>query len=206
MFGPFPCCYCFPFFLSRNHEWPAQPKILSQNKCAQNARVVRIGVDGGDGQSLCVELGQLIVVAFVPIEPTDRLTDTGGGPTAEILTQLFGFPLTCCRYIIRFVIRNTRIPILIWSYFSLFFLICPWKEVSPVLRVPTGGQLHCCPTNSRKIILEYSNISRSLTAGSLVNFCLWYPSKLKSAPLFIATASPHRCCLLLLSFAFSFCA
>jgi hypothetical protein len=172
-------------------------------------------VDGGDGQSLCVELGQLIVVAFVPIEPTDRLTDTGGGPTAEILTQLFGFPLTCCSYIIRFVVRDTRIPILIWSCFSLFFLICPWKEVSPVLRVPTGGQLHCCPTNSRKYysrmfpvhrIFRYSNISRSLTAGSLVNFCLWYPSKLKSAPLFIATASPHRCCLLLLSFAFSFCA
>jgi hypothetical protein len=52
-----------------------------------NARVVRIGADGGDGHSLRVELGQ-----FVPIEPTDRLTDTGGGPTAEILTQIFGFP------------------------------------------------------------------------------------------------------------------
>ncbi len=90
-----------------------------------NARVVRIGADGGDGHSLRVELGQLIVVAFVPIEPTDGLTDTGGGPTAEILTQLFGFPLTCCSYIIRFVVRDTRIPILIWSCFSLFFLICP---------------------------------------------------------------------------------
>jgi hypothetical protein len=198
LFGPFPCCYSFPFFLSRNHEWPAQPKILSQNKCA--CRPYR----GGWWRWPFVARWTGTVCSHWTDRPVNR--HRRRTHCRDFDSNIWFPPLTCCRYIIRFVVRDTRIPILIWSCFSLFFLICPWKEVSPVLRVPAGGQLHCCPTNSRKIILEYSNISRSLTAGSLVNFCLWYPSKLKSAPLFIATASPHRFCLLLLSFAFSFCA
>jgi hypothetical protein len=86
------CLGRFPAVIVSPSSCPVTTKASQKSFPKINARVVRIGADGGDGHSLRVELGQLIVVAFVPIEPADRLTDTGGGPTAEILTQIFGFP------------------------------------------------------------------------------------------------------------------